>query len=188
MLADLSSMVPDSSSAFGSEGGATVDSARAGGDAAGDAGGGAGGSGAGAAVTGPGSLSSALRIGVMRLARRLRQERSGEFTLTQMSALATIERKGPITLGQLADHERVQPPSMTRVVSHLVAAGLLSRTRSPEDRRQALVEVTPSGKALLAADRRRRDEWLTARLQQLTSDELAVLRAAVPLFERLAVS
>ena len=79
----------------------------------------------------------------MRLARRLRQERSGEFTLTQMSALATIDRKGPMTLGQLADHERVQPPSMTRVVSHLVAAGLLSRTPSPEDRRQALVESHP---------------------------------------------
>ncbi|MGZ4620366.1 MAG: MarR family winged helix-turn-helix transcriptional regulator [Frankiaceae bacterium] len=179
MLADLSSIVPDSSSAFGSEGGATDRSVGAGGANAGVGAGGA---------TSPGNLSSALRIGVMRLARRLRQERSGEFTLTQMSALATIDRKGPMTLGQLADHERVQPPSMTRVVSHLVAAGLLSRTPSPEDRRQALVESTPSGKALLTADRRRRDEWLTERLQQMTPDELEVLRAAVPLFERLAVS
>jgi len=141
-----------------------------------------------AGPAGPGSLSSALRIGVMRLARRLRQERSGEFTLTQMSALATIDRRGPITLGQLADHERVQPPSMTRVVSHLVGAGLLSRTPSLDDRRQALVEVTPSGRALLTADRRRRDEWLTDRLQTMSPAEIEVLRAAVPLFERLASS
>src|SRR5512135_1440812 len=162
MLADLSSIVPGSSANGGAD--------------------------AGAGASGPGSLSSALRIGVMRLARRLRQERSGEFTPTQMSALATINRNGPMTLGQLADHERVQPPSMTRVVGHLVAAGLLSRTPSSEDRRQALVELTPRGKALLTADRRRRDEWLTARLQQLTPGELDVLRAAVPLLERLAVS
>ena len=183
MLADLSSIVPDSSSAVGSEGGATARSAAAGAGAA-DASAAAGAS----AAVDAGSLSSALRIGVMRLARRLRQERSGDFTLTQMSALATIDRKGPMTLGQLADHERVQPPSMTRVVGHLVAAGLLSRTPSPEDRRQALVDVTPSGKALLTADRRRRDEWLTGRLQQMTPEELELLRTAVPLFERLAVS
>lgn len=181
MLADLSSIVPDSPAEAGSEVGATA-------GPAGSAGPAGPGSSAGAGPAGPGSLSSALRIGVMRLARRLRQERSGDFTLTQMSALATIDRNGPMTLGQLADHERVQPPSMTRVVAHLVGAGLLSRTPSPADRRQALVDVTPNGRALLTADRRRRDEWLTARLQGMSPDELGILRAAVPLFERLAAS
>jgi DNA-binding MarR family transcriptional regulator len=73
-------------------------------------------------------------------------------------------------------------------VSHLVGAGLLSRTPSLDDRRQALVEVTPSGRALLTADRRRRDEWLTDRLQTMSPAEIEVLRAAVPLFERLASS
>jgi DNA-binding MarR family transcriptional regulator len=131
-------------------------------------------------------LSSELRMAVMRLARRLRQQRSDEaYSPSQLSALATLDRHGRLTPGELAAHERVQPPSMTRLVAGLEAAGLVARADHPTDRRQVLLAVTPDGARLLAADRRRRDEWLTRRLAQLTPDERATLRAAAPVLRKL---
>ncbi len=132
-------------------------------------------------------LSSELRLSVMRLARRLRQQRTDEtYTPSQLSALAALERAGSLTPGELAAAERVQPPSMTRVVAVLEQAGLVRRTAHATDGRLAVLSVTPDGTKLLAADRRRRDAWLTQRLRDLTTAELEVLRAAAPLIERLA--
>ena len=132
-------------------------------------------------------LSSELRLSVMRLARRLRQQRTDEtYTPSQLSALATLERSGPLAPGELAAAERVQPPSMTRVVAVLEQAGLVRRTAHESDGRLAVLTVTSDGTKLLAADRKRRDAWLTQRLRDLTPDELATLRAAAPLIERLA--
>jgi len=134
-------------------------------------------------------LSSVLRIAVGRLARRLRAERSSaDLTLTQISALATLERYGPSTPGELAGHERVQPPSMTRVISTLESKGLVSRIAHPTDGRQVLVAVTDAAQAILLADRRRREAWLVDHLAGLTADERAVLAAAAPILNRLAVS
>ena len=133
------------------------------------------------------ALASALRLSVMRLARRMRAERpDSSLTITQLAALATLERHGPLTPGELAALERVQPPSMTRVVTALHEAGLVDRSPHPSDRRQALLQVTAAGVALLREDRRRREAWLAQRLAELGDDERALLRAAAPVLERLA--
>lgn len=135
------------------------------------------------------ALSAQLRMSVMRLARRLRAQRTDaslELTLTQLAALATIHLSGPLTLRELADAERVQPPSMTKVVALLETRGLVVREAHPTDGRQVLLSVSPPGKALLHEDRRRRDVWLFQRLRTLTPDEVAVLRQAAPILERLA--
>ena len=131
-------------------------------------------------------LAATLRISVMRLSRRMRQERSEGLSSTHLAALATLERKGPLSLGELAAVERVQPPSMTRVVTTLVDAGLAERRPHPTDRRQVLAAVTDSGRARLAADRQRRDAWLAERLRELPARDLEVLRAAAPILDRLA--
>jgi DNA-binding MarR family transcriptional regulator len=134
-------------------------------------------------------LASELRIGVMRLARRLRQQRTESgLTLTQLSALGTLNRQGPCTPGELAALERVQPPSMTRVLSHLEERGLVSRTAHPTDRRQVLVALTDAAHELMAADRQRREAWLTAHLSDLDVTDRETLRAVVPVLERLATA
>ncbi len=133
-------------------------------------------------------LASALRLSVMRLSRRMRQERSSQLTPTQTSALASLERYGPMTLGEMAAHERVQPPSMTRVIAHLAVAGLVERRPHPIDGRQVIAEVTEKGRTLLSDDRRRRDEWLTDRLAALSAEEIAALTRAAPILDALAGS
>jgi len=135
------------------------------------------------------ALASRLRLSVLRLARRMRLERSDtSLSLTQLAALATLERRGPLTPGELATLERVQPPSMTRVVALLHDAGLVTRTPHPSDRRQVLLAVAPAAVALLREDRRRRDAWLAQRLRELDDDERAVLDRAAEVLDRLAGS
>jgi DNA-binding MarR family transcriptional regulator len=135
------------------------------------------------------ALASALRLAVMRLARRLRGERSdSSLTISQLAALSTLERTGPVTPRELAAAERVQPPSMTRVTASLEAAGLVTRTDHPSDGRQVLLAVSPAGAALVREDRRRRDAWLAQRLHGLPAEDLEVLRRAAVLLERLAAS
>ena len=132
-------------------------------------------------------LSSVLRISVMRLARRLRSERSSaDLTLTQISALSALDRHGPSTPSELAAHERVQPPSMTRVIAALEELGLVSRGPHPTDGRQVLVAATDQARAMLREDRRRREAWLVDHLSDLTPPERAVLQAAAPILDRLA--
>ncbi|HWG93008.1 MAG TPA: MarR family transcriptional regulator [Mycobacteriales bacterium] len=133
------------------------------------------------------ALASALRLSVMRLARRMRAERSDSaLTLTQLAALSSVERLGPVTPGELAEAERVQPPSMTRVVASLQDAGLVARAPHPTDGRQVLLSVTPAGAALLREDRRRREAWLAQRLAALPADDRDLLRDAVEVLDRLA--
>ena len=133
------------------------------------------------------ALASELRMSVMRLARRLRAERvDTSVSITQLAALATLDRHGPLTPGELSTHERVQPPSMTRIVAALEAAGLVTRTDHPTDGRQVLLAPSVNGKSLLRAERRRRDAWLARRLRELDPEDLAVLRRAAVVLERLA--
>jgi len=128
-----------------------------------------------------------LRISVMRLARRLRAERvDGTLTLSQLATLGTLDRHGPMTLGELAAHERVQPPSMTRIVTGLEENGLVAREHHAIDRRLVIVHLTEEALGLIAADRRRRDAWLARGLRELTPDEHEALRRAVPVLEKLA--
>jgi DNA-binding MarR family transcriptional regulator len=132
-------------------------------------------------------LSASLRISVMRLSRRMRQERDDVgLSATHLAALATLDRHGPLPLGELAAREKVAPPSMTRVVGRLSKAGLIDRSSRPGDKRQVLVAITEDGRQLLAADRRRRDEWLSARLGELPPDDLDALSRVIPVLDRLA--
>jgi DNA-binding MarR family transcriptional regulator len=139
-------------------------------------------------------LATALRISVSRLARRLRVERTvpglGEPTLsdTQFAALAALERHGAMTPGGLAEHEKVQPPSMTRVIATLAGLRLVTRTPHPTDRRQVMLTVSPEGRDLVHKARRRRDAWLARRLAELTPAQRATLRAAAPILEKLSQS
>ena len=135
------------------------------------------------------ALASALRLSVMRLARRMRAERADtSLSLTALAALASVERLAPVTPGDLAAAERVQPPSMTRVVAALTDAGLVAREPHPSDGRQALLTITDAGAALLREDRRRREAWLAQRLREVDDDDRAVLRRAAELLDRLAGS
>jgi DNA-binding MarR family transcriptional regulator len=130
-------------------------------------------------------LPAQLRLGVMRLARRLRQETPGQVTPSMQSALSMLDRHGPLTLGELASLERVAPPSMTRIAARLEEAGLVVRSADTGDRRVARVAVSPEGRRLLKDIRGRRDAYLATRLRCFTQDERAVLDRALPLLERL---
>ena len=127
-----------------------------------------------------------LRLATMRLARLLRQHGDPGISQSLISALATVARCGPLTLGRLAELESVQPPSMTRIVAKLEDLGLVVRAVDDIDRRVARVSLTPAAVTLLAEVRIRRNEVLAARLGALGADELAALEAALPALERLA--
>jgi DNA-binding MarR family transcriptional regulator len=133
------------------------------------------------------ALASTLRLSVMRLARRMRGMRADtSLSLSQLAALATLDRHGPLTPGELAAHEKVQPPSMTRLLAGLEAAGLVTRAAHATDGRQVVMTVSPDGQALLREDRRRRDAWLAQQLRTLDPEEIAVLDRAAGILERLA--
>jgi DNA-binding MarR family transcriptional regulator len=107
-------------------------------------------------------------------------------TLTHLAALSTLKRHGPMSPGELAAHERVQPPSMTRVVVALEGMGLVTRTPHPTDGRQVIIGLTDSAEELLSAEARAREAWLSSRLQQLSADDRAVLREAAVIMDKLA--
>ena len=134
-------------------------------------------------------LSSQLRMSVMRLARRLRNERADfSLSLNQLAVLATLERHGALTPRDLAAHEKVQPPSMTRVLAVLEDRGLVSRRPHPTDGRQALVELTDAGRDLLHGEVLAREAWLARRLAELSDEERDILRAASAVIDRLVAS
>jgi DNA-binding MarR family transcriptional regulator len=139
-------------------------------------------------------LATALRISVSRLARRLRVERlmpelaEPALSDTQLAALATLERHGAMSPGDLAEHEKVQPPSMTRVIAALVDWELVTRAPHPTDRRQVILTVTPEGRSLVQKVRRRKEAWLARKLAELSPQERATLREAAPILEKLSQS
>src|SRR5690348_12318339 len=123
----------------------------------------------------------------MRLARRLRQmqDDSQDLTPSQLSAMAVLLNSGDQLMGQLAAQEKVQPPSMTRVVNSLEARGYVERRPEPRDHRQCLVALTDSGREVLLANRRRRDQWLAVRLAELDPAEREILRRAVRVLDKV---
>ena len=139
-------------------------------------------------------LATAMRISISRLARRLRVERLGlggtEMVLSdiQLAALAALDRHEAMSPGELAEHEKVQPPSMTRVIAVLEERKLVQRAPHPTDRRQVILTVTPDGRALVDRSRRLKEAWLAQRLQELTPEERAILQSAAPILERLSQS
>src|ERR1700740_803911 len=130
-------------------------------------------------------LASALRISVSRLARRLRAEGPSQrlephLSDTQLAALAGLERHSAMTPGELADHEKVQPPSMTRVITVLEERGLVMRAPHASDRRQVVLTVTDYGRKVVQQSRKLREAWLAKRLRGLTPQERGALRGGGP--------
>jgi DNA-binding MarR family transcriptional regulator len=131
------------------------------------------------------ALAARLRLGVTRLARRLRQEAEAGVTPSMLSALSSAERQGSLTMSDLCHAEQVQPPTMTRIVAALVEAGLVVREADPSDGRVAWVNVTPEGRRLLERSRRRKEAYLAKALRSLEPEELRSLEAAAEILERL---
>jgi DNA-binding MarR family transcriptional regulator len=132
--------------------------------------------------------ATAVRRGVIRLSRRLRAERPAhDVTLLQLAVLAELNDTGPMTPGQLAAAQRVQPQSLTRVLATLTGRGLLGRQAHPGDGRRALLTITADGHQALRRDVDARDRWLAqAMAGQLTPTERELLRLAGELMDRLA--
>ena len=130
-------------------------------------------------------LASRLRLDIARMARRLRQEAGAELSPSQTAALATIECHGPLTPSELASRERVQRPTVTRVLARLEEAGLIERAADPHDRRSSLVSVSGEGRELLAAIRTRKDAFLARRLESLDTADRETLDRAAEILERM---
>ena len=131
------------------------------------------------------ALASRVRLGVTRLARKLRREGETGVTPTLLAALSTIERHGPMTAGSLASHEQVEKPTVTRLLSVLVERELIERTPDPLDGRVTWVQVSASGKKLLQRTRRRKDEYLARRIKSLSPQDQATLEDAAEILDRL---
>ena len=113
------------------------------------------------------------------------QDESLDLTPSQLSAMAVLLNSGDQLMGQLAGQEKVQPPSMTRIVNSLEARGYVERRPEPRDHRQCLVALTDSGREVLLANRRRRDQWLAVRLAELDPAEREILRRAVRVLDKV---
>jgi DNA-binding MarR family transcriptional regulator len=131
------------------------------------------------------AIAARLRLSATRLARQLRQESDAGLSPSQLSALATIERHGSLTLGALAEQERVAPPSVTKVVAKLEAAALVVRRLDEADRRVAWVSTTPLGTARLAKIRQRKTMWLSAQIAQLDDNQRRRLADALDVLDAL---
>ncbi|MGW6375696.1 Rv0880 family HTH-type transcriptional regulator [Rhodococcus sp. NPDC055112] len=132
------------------------------------------------------TLASDLSLAVVRLTRHLRGRRTdSQVSLTQLSALASLSADGPLTPGALAAKERVQPPSMTRVIASLADLGLVVRTPHPTDGRQIIVSLSDSGQALVTDETSAREKWMNDRLAALDDSQIAVLRESVEIISSM---
>jgi len=136
-------------------------------------------------AVGLGPLAADLRLVVGRLSRRLRQHGESGITASLLSALWTIERLQPVSLGDLAEAERVQPPTVTRVVAKLEDTALVAREEEPSDRRVSRVRLTPEGQRLLDRTRRLRTAYLARRLRSVAPRDRQVLRSAVEILTQV---
>jgi DNA-binding MarR family transcriptional regulator len=135
----------------------------------------------------PAQLASQLRDAITRLNRRVRQARPvDDLTLTQLSALTSLKLGGALTPRELADTERVQPPTMTKTVAKLEERGLVQRTPHPTDGRQVILSMTEAGRVMLARVERARNEWLARRLAELTLEERDALLRAAEILQKVA--
>ena len=137
-------------------------------------------------TSGPQVLAGRLRLSMIRLGRQLRRHDPSDLTITQLSALASVVRSGPLGIGQLAMIEGLPSPAATRLADKLEAAGLVVRTANPEDRRGVLVAATARGTDLFARRNRAGDAWLAGRLRALTEADRRALERAVAVLEAIA--
>jgi DNA-binding MarR family transcriptional regulator len=129
-----------------------------------------------------------LRLAIVRTARRLRQEAAGEgtgLTPTAASALATVDRHGPLTPSELAQVERVKRPTATRILRVLDEAGFIERTPDPRDGRSCLVSANPAGREQLRRMRGRKNAYLARRMRNLSEADLEALERAAVILEKL---
>ncbi|GAB3154945.1 MarR family transcriptional regulator [Micromonospora sonneratiae] len=134
----------------------------------------------------PAQLAILLRDAITRLNRRVRQARPvGDLTVTQLSALTSLRLAGALTPRELADTERVQPPTMTKIVAKLEERGLVQRTPHPTDGRQVILSTTEAGHAVLVQNERVRDEWLARRLAELSPEDRDTLLRAAEILEQV---
>ena len=127
-----------------------------------------------------------LRISVARLARLLRRQNVDSLGATLDAALASLDREGPLTLGELAAIEQIAPPSVTRIATKLEDAGLVVRRFDGQDRRVCRLELTPDGRRHVIDNRSRRHAWLAGQLEHLSPEELGALEQALGVLERLS--
>jgi DNA-binding MarR family transcriptional regulator len=130
-------------------------------------------------------VAARLRLAIARTARRLRQEAGVDLSPSLAAALATVDKHGPLTPSELAERERVQRPTATRIVGRLADAGLVERTADRADGRVTLVSATPTGRALLRRLRQRKNAYLARRLRDLEPSEVATLDRAAEILERV---
>lgn len=129
--------------------------------------------------------ASRLRLALVRISRRLRQEAEAGVTPSQLSALATLDRRGPLALRDLAAAERVTSSTLTRIVAALESEDLITRITDPQDRRCNLVSVTPAGAELLTSARDKGTRLLADRVAALSAADADALAAALPVLESL---
>jgi DNA-binding MarR family transcriptional regulator len=130
-------------------------------------------------------LAPRLRLAITRMARRLRQEAGTDLGPSQVAALATIERYGPLSPSELAERERIKRPTATQVIARLEEAELVDRATDPTDGRVSLVSASPAGRALLRRLRNRKNAYLARRLEALEPEDLATLERAAAVLERI---
>lgn len=136
---------------------------------------------------GAAQLASTLRPSLLRLTRIVRNQRVNlAVSLTQLSALGALNKLGPLSAGELATYERVQPPSMTKVLASLEEGKFITRTVHPTDKRQAVITLTESGRELLESESKSREAWLSRQLDKLSDEERALLSQVVPILDKLA--
>lgn len=132
-------------------------------------------------------LAAALRPSLLRLTRRVRNQRvDTSVSLAQLSAMGTLLKRGAMSAGDLAAFEQVQPPSMTKILAGLEDKALVTREAHPSDKRQAIIVLTQAGSDLLESERRRRTAWLAQRIAKLTADERRAIRDVIPVLDKLA--
>ncbi|MEV4344334.1 MarR family transcriptional regulator [Actinoplanes sp. NPDC049596] len=132
-------------------------------------------------------LAKTLREAIQRLNRRVRQARPiGDLTFSQLSALTSLQLAGALTPRELADVERVQPPTMTKIVGKLEERGLVVRSPHPTDGRQVLLAATEQGRAVHAQFEKARNEWMATQLAQLTPDERETLARATEILQKVS--
>ena len=135
----------------------------------------------------PAQVALLIRESITKVNRRLRQTRPlGDMTIAQISAMLSLETAGAMTPRELAEAERVQPPTITRIIARLEERGLIQRTPHPTDGRQVILAPSPAGRQVLTEYQRVRDEWLAQRVARLSAEERNTLHRAAEILTRIA--
>jgi DNA-binding MarR family transcriptional regulator len=135
----------------------------------------------------PAQVALLIREAITKVNRRLRQTRPlGETTIAQISAMQSLQAAGALTPRELAEAERVQPPTITRIIARLEERGLIQRTPHPTDGRQVILAPSPAGRQMLVEYQRVRDEWLAQRVEHLSTEERDTLHRAAEILARFA--